>query len=78
LICNIKRSSDANIPKASAFKNNGDKIMTAWGVSTSGILMFNGLSGEGSDPFYPRVWGKVTDDNIGNATERTDDCLGHP
>lgn len=79
MICNIKRSDNANIPKASDFKvNAGSKMMTSWGVATSGIQMFNGLSAEGSDPFYPRVYGKVTEDNIANAVERTDGCLGHP
>ena len=78
LICNIKRSADENIPKASGFKLNGDKMMTSWGIATSGVNMFNGISGEGADPFYPRVYGKVTEDNIANAVEKTDACLGHP
>ena len=52
--------------------------MTTWGVATSGIMMFNGISGEGGDPFYPNVYGKVTEDNIANAVEKTDGCLGHP
>jgi hypothetical protein len=78
LICNIKRSADANIPTGSAFKNNGDKMETSWGIATSGVNMFNGLSAEGSDPFYPRVYGKITEDNLANAVERMDACTGHP
>jgi len=36
--------------------------------------MFNGISKEGSDPFYPAIYGKVNASNIGNAYERVDGC----
>jgi len=75
LICSIKRSNDKNIPVGSEYKKNGqDSLNTAWGVATSGVLMFNGISGEGSDPFYPAIYGKVNASNIGNAYERVDGC----
>jgi hypothetical protein len=31
------------------------------GVATSGVMIYNGISGEGVDPFYPAAYGDVTD-----------------
>lgn len=64
-----------NIPTDSEFTNTGTNSNTAWGVATSGILIYNGLSGEIVDPFYPAVYGQCTD---GNCYERVDACLAHP
>ena len=47
---------------------------TGWGVATSGVALFNGISAEGVDPFYPNIYGKVTADNLANAVERVDGC----
>jgi len=33
--------------------NEGSAQNTNWGVATSGVLLFNAISGEGADPFYP-------------------------
>lgn len=47
-------------------------------MAVSGVLMFNGISGEGSDPFYPAIYGKVRASNIADAYERVDGCQSHP
>jgi len=47
-----------------------------WGVATSGVLMFNGISGEGVDAFYPAKYGKVFFADL--AVEKTDWCQAHP
>lgn len=47
-----------------------------WGVATSGTLIANGISGEGTDPFFPAIYGKTT--NVADATEKVDGCLAHP
>jgi hypothetical protein len=39
-------------------------------------MMFNGISGDGVDPFYPAVYGKVTDPD--SMKEKVDWCLAHP
>lgn len=49
---------------------------TGWGVATSGVMIFNGISGEGGDPFYPARYGRVT--VPANAVEAVDACLSHP
>ena len=76
LICNIMRSRDSNIPSSSGFTNNGDTHNTAWGVAQTGVLMFNAVSGEGVDPFYPAAYGSVTDPSA--VVEKVDACLAHP
>ena len=77
LICSIDRSADANIPTAAGFTSLGSTVInTMWGVATSGTLIANGISGEGTDPFYPAIYGKTTD--LAAATEKVDGCLAHP
>ena len=41
-----------------------------WGVATSGVLIANGISAEGTDPFYPAIYGKVKD--LADAIEQVD------
>ena len=48
------RSRDDNVPDEVNYENITDeKWDTSWGVSVNGIPMYNGLSGEIVDPFYP-------------------------
>ena len=49
---------------------------TSVGITITGINMFNALSADDVDPYYPAVYGHVT--NITEATEHVDLCLGHP
>ena len=51
-------------------------MKTAFGVATSGVLMFSALSAENVDPFYPAVYGSVTDPDA--VAEKVDYCLAHP
>ena len=75
MICDIKRSKDANIPAASNYvKNSGMEQSTAWGISTTGLLMFSSASLEGVDPFYPIEYAGNSD----LVAEKVDGCLSHP
>lgn len=57
LICNIMRSRDDHIPAACDYTYSGSgDINTAWGLASTGTLLFNGISGEGVDPFYPAAY----------------------
>ncbi len=47
-----------------------------WGVATTGVMIFNGISGEGVDAFYPAKYGKVIFADF--AEEMTDECQAHP
>lgn len=77
MICNINRSQDSAIPSVSEYSSAGSSnLNTAWGVSKTGIIMFNGISAEGVDPFYPAAYGRVT--NPDSVKERVDMCLAHP
>lgn len=71
------RSSDSNIPSGSNYNKIGStSLNTAWGVSTTGVLIMNGISAEGVDPFYPAQYGTVTDPD--SVVEKVDWCLAHP
>ena len=54
------RSSDDNIPDSVHYQANSDAVIsTAWGVAVSGVAIYNGISAEGTDPFYPAKYGAV-------------------
>ena len=77
LICDIQRSADSRIPAYTMYERKGTTMInTAWGVATSGVLLMNGISAEGVDPYYPAVYGSVKDPD--SVKERTDWCLAHP
>ena len=62
MICDIMRSKDDKIPRNVEYVKYGrENINTAWGVAVTGVMLFNGISGEGVDPFYPAKYGRVTD-----------------
>lgn len=42
-----------------SYQNGGTAIPSAWGVSTTGVLLSNGLSTNGVDHFYPQPYGWV-------------------
>ncbi|MFN7881143.1 MAG: hypothetical protein ACK5NI_01505 [bacterium] len=52
--------------------NGGTSYSTAWGVATTGALMFGAVSLNSVDPFFPAVYGSVT--NTSSATEMLDYC----
>ena len=78
LICNIMRSHSNNIPDEVNYKKNDGaaNMHTGWGVAVTGIQIFNGLSAEIVDPFYPAKYADVLfpEENV----ERVDTCLAHP
>lgn len=49
---------------------------TAVGTSLSGVMLLTAESMEGVDPFFPAVYGSVT--NASAAKETSDECIGHP
>jgi len=54
-------SHDDNVPEQAGFQNFGDpaEFNTAWGLATTGIPLFNAISGDGVDPFYPAIYERV-------------------
>ena len=72
------RSRDSNIPTSTEYtlRGTGSAMHTSWGVATTGIALFNGISAEGADPFYPSAYGTVTDPST--VEERVDWCMMHP
>lgn len=57
--------------------NDGNPDMgPAIGVALDGVVLLNGDSKDGIDPFYPAVYGRVT--NITGELDGVDECLGHP
>ena len=78
LLCNIMRSKDSNIPLFAEYEraSGSNSQNTGWGIATSGIMIYNGISGEGVDPFYPAAYGDVTDPS--ELKEKVDWCLAHP
>jgi len=76
-MCDIQVSKDANIPSSASYVlNAGTAQNTAWGVATTGVMFFNGISGEGVDAFYPAKYGKVFFADL--AVEKVDWCQAHP
>lgn len=76
LICNIMRSDDDLIDNSLDYNRMGSKYSTAWGVSVSGVSLYNGVSLFQVDPFYPTVYGSC--EVASDCVERLDECLGHP
>ena len=77
LICNIMRSQDTSIPDEAEYTNiSGANINTSWGMSTSGMMIYNSISGEDTDPFYPAAYGKCKVASW--CVEEVDMCMSHP
>jgi len=58
------------------YTTTGLNTTDSLGVAISGGFFFNALSLNEVDPFYPAVYGTVT--NITSAVEKIDTCLMHP
>lgn len=82
LICNIMRSLNANIPSSCDFSmvSGSNAMGTGWGIAVSGAQIYNGMSAEGVDPFYPIVYdnGNNVDEASQLTAEKVDKCLIHP
>ena len=76
MICDITTPKDSNVPSNAQLVNTGSSFETSWGVSTTGALFFGALSMNLVDPYYPDIYGSVT--NKTDALEKTDWCLAHP
>ena len=73
------RSRNANVPDEVNFvSNTNTRWDTAWGIATTGVQIYNAISGEGTDPFYPAKYGKVKFADDGEGVEKVDQCLAHP
>ena len=76
VLCDIMRTANRNIPTESKPIQHGNNMDTSVGTTITGVNMYNALSADDVDPYYPAVYGHVT--NITEATEHVDFCLGHP
>jgi hypothetical protein len=71
------RSSDQNIPSETGYtKANNGRFDTSWGVSLTGVQIYNGISGDGIDPFGPAPYRGRTVASY--KPYFVDMCLGHP
>lgn len=59
-ICNIMRSADTNIPTDVNYELNEGRMNTGWGIAKTGVQMYNGLSADGIDPFFPVLYNGLT------------------
>jgi len=50
-------SEDSRIPIDIGYHNDGTAIPSAWGISTTGVLLSQGLNKYGVDHFYPTSYG---------------------
>jgi len=73
-ICNVNWSEDDTIPSAVNYTKYGSTdISSSVGVAISGILMFNAVSADDVDPFFPNTSYTST-----ATAETVDTCLMHP
>lgn len=69
VVCTISISEQDNIPDSCDYSETGTtNLDTAFGLATTGILLFSAASLEGEDPFYP----------TSGDSEMVDWCLCHP
>lgn len=74
LICDITRSRDANVPGDAEYKRIGlNNIDYVWGISVTGVPIWQALSYDGVDPFNPAIYGLVND--LNSARKNVDKCM---
>eukprot|EP01062_Namystynia_karyoxenos_P081500 TRINITY_DN8978_c0_g2_i1.p1 TRINITY_DN8978_c0_g2~~TRINITY_DN8978_c0_g2_i1.p1 ORF type:complete len:1061 (+),score=245.94 TRINITY_DN8978_c0_g2_i1:84-3185(+) len=86
LLCDIGRTRDSpparsQMPSASAFMSHGTTgTNTLAATAINGVSMFNQMSVELVDPFYPQTWSSATTtvSSYQDAPEKVDKCLAHP
>lgn len=76
LICDIMRTKKDNIPSTKEYTENGARMDTMDGISITGVPLYNGLSAEIVDPFYPKAWSGSSSDSP--KQEDVDLCGAHP
>ena len=76
LLCNIYVSSNDKVPSEASFEELSTADDVSWGIAVTGTSLFNGVSLNSVDPFYPAVYGTVTDPD--SEVEVVDWCLCHP
>jgi len=77
-LCSLTKSTDDSVPSWSNFQysnTNSARMDTAVGISLNGVPLFNGMSAEMMDPFYPNQWSGSSDKTD---PEIVDGCNGHP
>lgn len=79
LVCAIDSTKDSNIPSAYNFSNSGDKDDVVSGIGIDGVVIETPISGAGADPFFPAVYGGVTnvEMELSHLEGTFDACLGH-
>jgi hypothetical protein len=80
IVCDMNTVSDSNVPAAAGYTTTGSTVITTTvGVALDGVLMFEGVSLNYVDPFYPNGWTSTTTGAHTTASaEHVDLCLGHP
>jgi hypothetical protein len=72
-VCNIMRSNDKNIPKDVSYEAVEGAMNTGWGIARTGVQMYNGISADGIDPFFPVLYNGLKS----FPQYKVDMCLGH-
>ena len=77
IVCNIDEVTDSSVPTAAGYTSTGSTSLdTHSAITMSGVSILGPVSLNDVDPFYPAIYGTVT--NTENAKEGFDMCLGHP
>jgi hypothetical protein len=78
LVCDITRHKD--VPATSAFHQSGaSTLQTSFGTALDGVSLFNAMSADAADPFYPAVYNTSSGEVKGSTNaEKIDACLEHP
>ena len=72
IVCNKDRSKDLYIPSSVDYANLKGSLPLMWGVSVSGLPIFNTLSKYGTDLFDPVQFEECT--NVSECRELVDAC----
>lgn len=59
---------------SNSFNAKDDAILS--GLLINGVFLFSSLSGDLTDPFFPKKWSGVKKPTV--SAELVDSCLGHP
>ena len=78
LVCNITRHEA--VPLSSGYALHGaSNLHTSFGTALDGMNLFNAMSADAADPFYPTTYNTSSGESKGSdVAEKIDACLEHP